>query len=63
VIQRDVINRAALEKIRMLSRERGDALVQKVIAAYVDDVPQQLRTLRRAIDGWTPATCAASPTP
>jgi two-component system sensor histidine kinase/response regulator len=31
VIQRDVINRAALEKIRALSRERGDALVQKVI--------------------------------
>jgi two-component system sensor histidine kinase/response regulator len=51
VIQRDVINRGALEKIRMLSRERGDALVQKVIAAYVDDTPQQLSTLRRAIDG------------
>jgi CheY-like chemotaxis protein/HPt (histidine-containing phosphotransfer) domain-containing protein len=51
VIQRDVINRVALEKIRMLSRERGDALVQKVIAAYVDDTPQQLSTLRRAIDG------------
>jgi signal transduction histidine kinase/DNA-binding response OmpR family regulator/HPt (histidine-containing phosphotransfer) domain-containing protein len=51
VIQRDVVNRAALEKIRMLSRERGDALVQKVIAAYVDDTPQQLSTLRRAIDG------------
>jgi CheY-like chemotaxis protein/HPt (histidine-containing phosphotransfer) domain-containing protein len=51
VIQRDVINRVALEKIRMLSRERGDALVQKVINAYVDDTPQQLSTLRRAIDG------------
>jgi two-component system sensor histidine kinase/response regulator len=51
VIQRDVVNRAALEKIRMLSRERGDALVQKVIAAYVDNTPQQLSTLRRAIDG------------
>jgi CheY-like chemotaxis protein len=51
VIQRDVVNRAALEKIRMLSRERGDALVQKVIAAYVDDTPQQLSTLRSAIDG------------
>jgi signal transduction histidine kinase/DNA-binding response OmpR family regulator/HPt (histidine-containing phosphotransfer) domain-containing protein len=51
VIQRDVVNRAALEKIRMLSRDRGDALVQKVIAAYVDDTPQQLSTLRRAIDG------------
>jgi signal transduction histidine kinase/DNA-binding response OmpR family regulator/HPt (histidine-containing phosphotransfer) domain-containing protein len=52
VIQREVINRAALDKIRMLSRERGDALVQKVIAAYVDDTPQQLSTLRRAIDGF-----------
>jgi two-component system sensor histidine kinase/response regulator len=51
VIQRDVINRAALEKIRALSRERGDALVQKVIEAYVDDTPQQLSTLRRALDG------------
>ncbi|RYE99087.1 MAG: Hpt domain-containing protein, partial [Oxalobacteraceae bacterium] len=52
VIQRDVVNRAALDKIRMLSRERGDALVQKVIAAYVDDTPQQLSTLRHAIDGF-----------
>ena len=52
VIQREVINRAALDKIRMLSRERGDALVQKVIAAYVDDTPQQLSTLRHAIDGF-----------
>jgi two-component system sensor histidine kinase/response regulator len=51
VIQRDAINRGALEKIRMLSRERGDALVQKVINAYVDDTPQQLSTLRSAIDG------------
>jgi len=51
VIQREVINRAALDKIRMLSRERGDALVQKVIAAYVDDTPRQLSTLRHAIDG------------
>jgi signal transduction histidine kinase/DNA-binding response OmpR family regulator/HPt (histidine-containing phosphotransfer) domain-containing protein len=51
VIHRDVINRVALEKIRALSRERGDALVQKVINAYVDDTPQQLSTLRRAIDG------------
>jgi signal transduction histidine kinase/CheY-like chemotaxis protein/HPt (histidine-containing phosphotransfer) domain-containing protein len=51
VIQRDVVNRVALENIRALSRERGDALVQKVIAAYVDDTPRQLGTLRRAIDG------------
>jgi two-component system sensor histidine kinase/response regulator len=52
VIQREVINRSALDKIRMLSRERGDALVQKVIAAYVDDTPQQLSTLRHAIAGF-----------
>jgi len=51
VIRRDVINRVALDKIRALSRERGDALVQKVIAAYVDDTPQQLRRLHDAIDG------------
>jgi CheY-like chemotaxis protein len=51
VIRREAINRVALEKIRALSRERGDALVQKVIAAYVDDTPQQLRRLHDAIDG------------
>ncbi|TFW27399.1 response regulator, partial [Massilia horti] len=51
VIQRDVINHVALENIRALSRERGDALVQQVIAAYVDDTPQQLRSLREAIAG------------
>lgn len=50
VIQRDVINLAALDNIRALSRDGGDALVQKVIAAYVDDVPQHLRTLRQAIE-------------
>jgi signal transduction histidine kinase/DNA-binding response OmpR family regulator/HPt (histidine-containing phosphotransfer) domain-containing protein len=51
VIQRDVINRVALDNIRALSQERGDALVQKVIAAYVDDTPQHLQTLRQAIAG------------
>jgi signal transduction histidine kinase/DNA-binding response OmpR family regulator/HPt (histidine-containing phosphotransfer) domain-containing protein len=49
VIQREVINRAALDAIRALSKEGGDALVHKVIAAYVDDTPQHLQTLRRAI--------------
>jgi len=52
VIRRDAINRVALDKIRALSRERGDALVQKVIAAYVDDTPRQLRQLHAAIDGF-----------
>jgi CheY-like chemotaxis protein len=51
VIQRDVINRGALDNIRALSHDRGDALVQKVIAAYVDDTPKHLQTLRRAIAG------------
>jgi signal transduction histidine kinase/DNA-binding response OmpR family regulator/HPt (histidine-containing phosphotransfer) domain-containing protein len=51
VIQREVINRVALDNIRALSQDRGDALVQKVIAAYVDDTPQHLQTLRRAIAG------------
>ncbi|WP_460829691.1 response regulator, partial [Massilia agilis] len=56
VIHRDVINRAALDNIRALSKDGGDALVQKVIAAYVDDAPQHLRTLRRAIDVHDPAS-------
>jgi two-component system sensor histidine kinase/response regulator len=50
-IQRDVINLHALENIRALSAERGDALVQRVVAAYVDDTPQHLQTLRKAIAG------------
>ena len=48
---RDAVNRHALENIRALSKERGDALVHKVIAAYVDDTPQHLRTLHQAIAG------------
>jgi HPt (histidine-containing phosphotransfer) domain-containing protein len=51
VIQREVINRVALDNIRALSQDRGDALVQKVIAAYVDDTPQRLQALRQAIAG------------
>jgi HPt (histidine-containing phosphotransfer) domain-containing protein len=49
-IQRDVINLHALNNIRALSADRGAALVQRVVTAYVDDTPQHLRTLRRAID-------------
>ena len=45
LIQRDVINRHALDNIRALSKDRGEALVHRVIAAYVDDTPQHLRTL------------------
>ena len=47
--QRDVINRHALDNIRALSSDRGDALVHKVVEAYVGDTPQQLQALRRAI--------------
>jgi two-component system sensor histidine kinase/response regulator len=54
VIQRDVINRHALDNIRALSADRGDALVHKVIAAYVDDTPRHLLTLRQAIAGHDP---------
>jgi signal transduction histidine kinase/DNA-binding response OmpR family regulator len=49
--QRDVINLHALDNIRALSSDRGGALVQRVITAYVDDTPQHLRTLRQAISG------------
>ncbi|SFC52513.1 response regulator [Massilia yuzhufengensis] len=51
VIQREAVNRAALENIRALSRDGGDALVQKVINAYVGDTPRHLATLREAVDG------------
>ena len=50
-IHRDIINRQALENIRALSADRGDALVQKVVQAYVDDTPRQLKTLKTAIAG------------
>ena len=53
-VEHDVVNRHALDNIRALSRERGDALVQKVIMAYVDDTPQHLHTLRQAIAGLDP---------
>ena len=51
VIQRDVINRQALDNIRALSADRGNALVQKVVAAYVDDTPAHFKKLRGAIAG------------
>ena len=43
------INHTALENIRALSRDNGDALVHKVIAAYVGDTPRQLHALRQAL--------------
>ncbi|MGI4842615.1 MAG: response regulator [Janthinobacterium lividum] len=51
VIQRESVNRIALDNIRALSRDGGDMLVQKVIAAYVGDTPRHLATLREAVDG------------
>ncbi|MES2741882.1 MAG: response regulator [Pseudomonadota bacterium] len=53
---RNVINRHALDNIRALSASGGEALVQRVIHAYVDDTPQHLRTLRDAIATLNPNT-------
>lgn len=47
----DPVNRAALEKIRALSRDAGDVLVQKVINAYMGDTPRHLHGLRQAVNG------------
>ncbi|WP_137173593.1 response regulator [Massilia sp. HP4] len=46
----DPVNRTALEKIRALSRDAGDVLVQKVINAYVGDTPRHLHGLRQAVN-------------
>lgn len=46
----DPLNRAALEKIRALSRDAGDVLVQKVINAYMGDTPRHLHGLRQAVN-------------
>jgi two-component system, sensor histidine kinase and response regulator len=43
------LNRKALENIRALSPAGGEALVERVIHAYVGDTPQHLRTLEQAI--------------
>ncbi len=56
VIQREAVNRIALDNIRALSRDGGDALVQKVINAYVGDTPRHLATLREAVDGMDPGS-------
>ena len=46
----DPVDRAALRKIRALSRDAGDVLVQKVVNAYVGDTPRHLQALRRAVE-------------
>ena len=43
------INRQALENIRALSAVHGDALLERVLQAYLDDTPTHLQTLRQAI--------------
>jgi signal transduction histidine kinase/CheY-like chemotaxis protein len=43
------INRQALNNIRALSASNGDALLERVLQAYLDDTPTQLQTLRQAI--------------
>ena len=47
----DPVNLAALENIRALSRDGGDALVHKVVAAYVQDTPRHLAALRQSLAG------------
>jgi two-component system sensor histidine kinase/response regulator len=48
--QHVVINRHALDAIRALSADQGEALLQRVLHAYIDDTPNQLHSLRQAID-------------
>ncbi|MBQ5950326.1 response regulator, partial [Massilia sp. ST3] len=47
----DAVNLAALENIRALSRDGGDALVQKVVAAFVADTPRHFSSLRQSLAG------------
>jgi two-component system, sensor histidine kinase and response regulator len=43
------INRHALDAIRALSADKGEALLQRVLHAFIDDTPGHLATLRDAI--------------
>ncbi|MGK5073436.1 response regulator [Janthinobacterium sp. ZB1P44] len=45
------LNRQALENIRALSRADGDALLERVIEAFVGETPRQLIAMREAIAG------------
>jgi len=49
-LQEPLINRQALENIRALSSSNGDALLERVLQAYLDDTPVHLRTIKSAID-------------
>jgi signal transduction histidine kinase/CheY-like chemotaxis protein len=50
------INPMALDAIRALSPGQGEALLQRVVAAFLQDTPRQLTVLREAIAGGDPAT-------
>jgi signal transduction histidine kinase/DNA-binding response OmpR family regulator/HPt (histidine-containing phosphotransfer) domain-containing protein len=45
-----MINRQALDNIRALSASNGDALLERVLQAYLEDTPTHLNTIRAAID-------------
>jgi CheY-like chemotaxis protein len=45
------LNRQALENIRALSRADGDALLERVIQAFVGETPRQLSAMRAAVAG------------
>ncbi|MBG6221616.1 MULTISPECIES: hybrid sensor histidine kinase/response regulator [unclassified Janthinobacterium] len=45
------LNRQALDNIRALSRTDGDALLERVIQAFVGETPRQLNAMRAAIAG------------
>ncbi|MCG2586120.1 response regulator [Massilia sp. TS11] len=47
-VPRETFNRSALEAIRTLSPERGDALVERVVQAFIHDTPQQIKRMREA---------------
>ena len=49
-LQEPLINRQALENIRALSASNGDALLERVLQAYLADTPTHLRTIKSAID-------------
>ncbi|MBV7538959.1 response regulator [Duganella sp. sic0402] len=45
----DIIQQQALEHIRALSPANGDALLERVLQAFLDDTPRHLHTIRQAI--------------
>jgi len=49
-VHESLINRQALENIRALSASNGDALLERVLQAYLDDTPTHLRSIKSAID-------------